>query len=123
MEKKMGSVKNNHYKFLIAGLAVLIYLLWVPVSAISTYIFIMGDLLTPSYDIHPVIMWTVLGLFIGMIYGGYVTYAKFRLEAKYILMPAGAFVVLVILLLIYHSNFKSPHVASKNQYGYCRTCG
>lgn len=102
-------VKSEHYKFLIAGLAIVVFLLWTPLSAISTYIFMMGDLLTPSYSIHPVIMWAVLGLFLGMIYGGYVAYVKFRLEPKYVLMPAGAFIVLVILLLIHHSYFKDPY--------------
>jgi hypothetical protein len=102
-------IKNEHYKFLIAGLAVLVFLLWKPLSAISTYFFMMGDLMTPSYDIHPVVMWAVLGFFIGMIYGGYVALVKFRLEAKYVLLPAAAFVVLVTLLLVHHSFFKSPY--------------
>ena len=102
-------IKSEHYKFLIIGLAGLVFLLWTPLSAISTYIFMMGDLLTPSYAVHPVIMWAVLGFFIGMVYGGYVAVVKFRLEAKYVLMPAAALVILVTLLLLYHSFIKSPY--------------
>jgi hypothetical protein len=102
-------IKNEHYKFLIAGLALLVFLLWKPLSAISAYFFMMGDLMTPTYDIHPVVMWAVLGFFTGMIYGGYIALVKFRLEAKYVLLPAAALVVLVTLLLVHHSYFKAPY--------------
>ncbi len=108
-------VKSEHMKYLLIGAAILIVIFWHPLATLSVYVFKMGDLLSPSNSMHPVIIWAVLGLFLGMVYGGFIAYLKFRLEVKYILMPLGLLAAVVILLLINHSYFKSTY---QPDYGY-----
>ncbi|WP_221393174.1 hypothetical protein [Dyadobacter sp. NIV53] len=78
-----------------------IYILRTPLGILSSMFFMpMDKLLFISHSIPPVIMWALLGISIGLIYGSYIAIKKYKLNFKLLLTPVGILVLFISLTLL-----------------------
>ena len=59
----------------------------------------MDNLLQVSESFPPILMWFVLGAFIGLVYGSFVAWKKYRLDFKLNLIPIALLALFVFLLM------------------------
>lgn len=94
----------NDGRSIIVSLAiasVFAYLLRGFLGKMSSLFFVPIDqLLFISNNIPPVLMWMVLGLLIGLIYGSFVSIKKFRLDYKLLIYPGLTLVIGLSLILL-----------------------
>ncbi len=87
---------------------IVLYLLRVPLTAISINCFLFTDSLVKlSSSFNPIVMWVILGLFIGVIYGSFVAWMKYRLEFKLNLISIGIFVLFFVFLFLLNKPIQS----------------
>lgn len=88
---------------LILLLLAIIYVFKAQLGMYSTKVFHFSDaLLQLSSGITPIIGWSLLGLLIGSIYGSFVAWKKYKLNAGVNLIPIG--VLVLLLTILYLSN-------------------
>src|SRR5690349_10345999 len=81
-------------------LLVLIYVFRVQLGILSFNAFLFLDnLLQLSAGFPPIFMWFVLGALIGLVYGGFVAWKKYRLDFKLTLIPVVLLILVVFLLM------------------------
>jgi len=115
--KKKGKIP----RWVIIVLFVLCVLFNRVLSIIAINIFLFLDnLLSISSNVPPVLMWMVLGIFTGLVYGAVVAYKKYRLSKKLIAFPAAALVLFAGLLFMVNKPLQSQNtfVQKGNTYGY-----
>lgn len=104
-----SSVSNKKtwiYRFLV--IAILVFILQKFLGMISFRFFLfMDNMLRLTYSIHPIVMWAVLGLFTGLIYGSFVAWKKYRLDFKLNLIPVSIFLLIVFILIVVNKPFAS----------------
>lgn len=109
-----SSKKNWPYGFLVV--AILIYFFQKFLGMISFRFFLfMDNTLRLTDNIHPVVMWAVLGLFIGLIYGSFVAWKKYKLDFKLNLIPVSIFLLIVFILFMVNHPLDSATVNSAGQ--------
>ncbi len=115
----MTSKQDQDRALKIVGVILLVllgilYAFRIPLSVIgiNTFLFI-DNLVEFSRNIHPVILWGILGLFVGLLYGTFTAWKKYRLEFKLNLIPLGVFVLFITLLILVNKPFESK--ASLNE--------
>jgi uncharacterized protein YneF (UPF0154 family) len=89
-------MKDGKSVFVVVALIVFIaYVLRGILGQVSALILVPADrLLFISHSISPVIMWALLGLLVGLIYGSFIAIKKYRLDFKLIAYP------IVLLLMV-----------------------
>jgi hypothetical protein len=109
------STKNRRSRILfIIILLVMIYYFRVNLGIISMNAFLfMVTLLQVSPGFPPVIMWFVLGALIGLVYGSFVAWKKYRLDFRLNLIPIALLVLFVFLLMSINQPISSQPVASE----------
>ncbi|CAG5002166.1 hypothetical protein DYBT9275_02825 [Dyadobacter sp. CECT 9275] len=98
-------------------IVVLIYILREFLGGLSAFFFVPVDrLLFVTDSISPVIMWMLLGMFIGVVYGSFVAIKKYKLEWKLLFYPIGGLILLIniILLLSFVHRGNESAVVEKN---------
>lgn len=104
---KSPSGNSGFIKFLVIAFIIFIIVAQKFLASLAYYLFSVGDNLNFTYNGNPLIIWAVFGVLLGAVYGGIITYKKFRLKVKYALMPAGFSIFIFALLFINNSYFKS----------------
>jgi hypothetical protein len=87
---------------LILGLLIFLsYVLRSFLGQVSSLVFVQVDrLLFVSESIPPTIMWMLLGLLVGLIYGSFVAIRKYRLDYKLLTYPIVLLLVALSLVLL-----------------------
>lgn len=76
-----------------------------PITAViglNTTLF-LDNLLMQSQAISPIILWSILGTLIGLVYGTVVAWRKYTLDSKLILIPAALLSFFVVILFFLNS--------------------
>jgi hypothetical protein len=94
-------------------LLIIIYVFRVQLGILSINSFLFLDnLLQLSADFPPILMWFVLGAFIGLVYGGFVAWKKYRLDFKLTLVPVVLLVLFVFLMMSINQPVSSQQAMS-----------
>ncbi len=108
--KPVNNTKKN-WTYVLLATAILIFFLQKLLGMISYRFFLfMDNLLRLSDSVHPVVMWAVIGLFTGLIYGSFVAWKKYKLEFKLNLIPIGIFLFIVFILFIVNEPLNSEPI-------------
>lgn len=106
--KPMNRYNNpQKFKYVLIGTVIAMVVLSRVMAPVAYFFFTVGDNLNFTYTASPYIIWSVFGVFIGAVYGGFVAYKKFRLKFLYVLYPFMALVLLITILVIHQIYFKS----------------
>lgn len=113
-KSSVSSKKNRTYGFL--AIVILIYFFQKFLGMVSFRFFLfMDNMLRLTSSIHPVVMWAVLGLFAGLIYGSFVAWKKYKLDFKLNLIPVSIFLLIVFILFMVNHPLDSATVNSAVQ--------
>jgi len=95
-------MKDGKSVFVVLALIVfVVYVMRNFLGKLSAFFFVpIDNLLFISQSIPPVIMWMILGLLVGLIYGSLVSIKKFKLDYKLLVYPGLALLIGVSLILI-----------------------
>ena len=98
-------MKDGKSVFVVLALVVFIaYVLRGVLGQVSALFLVPVDrLLFISHSISPVVMWALLGLLIGAVYGSFIAIKKYRLDLKLIAYPI--VILLVVMSLIVLGSF------------------
>lgn len=108
-KSNVNSKKNLPYVFL--AIAILIFFLQKFLGMIGFRFFLfMDNMLRLTDNIHPVVMWAVLGLFTGLIYGSLVAWKKYKLDFKLNLIPISIFLLVVFVLIMINKPLASEPI-------------
>jgi hypothetical protein len=113
-------MKDGKSVFVVVALIVFIaYVLRGVLGQVSALFLVPADrLLFISHRISPVVMWALLGLLVGLIYGSFIAIKKYRLDLKLIAYPI--VLLLVIMSLIVLGSFilkKTDKDTRKDRFG------
>lgn len=70
------------------------------------------NLVKVSASVSPVLMWGVLGLFAGLVYGCFVAWRKYRLDYKLMFIPIAVFAALVLILHLVNQPFVTDSITN-----------
>jgi hypothetical protein len=109
------STKNRKSRVLyIIILLVIIYYFRVNLGIISINAFLfMDSLLQVSPGFPPVVMWFVLGALVGLVYGSFVAWKKYRLDYKLNLIPVALLGLFIFFLMMVNQPISSQPVVSE----------
>jgi len=108
--KPVDNTKKN-WTYVLLAIIILIFFLQKFLGMISFRFFLfMDNILRVTDSIHPVVMWAVIGLFTGLIYGSFVAWKKYKLDFKLNLIPVGIFLLIVFILFIVNDPLDSAPV-------------
>ncbi|MBE9462236.1 hypothetical protein ACFP1I_13435 [Dyadobacter subterraneus] len=95
-------MKDGKSVFVVLALTVfVVYVMRNFLGKLSAFFFVpIDNLLFISHSIPPFLMWMVLGLLIGLIYGSFVSIKKFKLDYKLLVYPGLALLIGVSLILL-----------------------
>jgi hypothetical protein len=111
VEKDIAAGKPRHWTISIIALLSVIYFLREFLGRMSYSFFLFFDnLVKVDSSFSPVFMWGFLGLFVGLIYGSFVAWKKYRLDFKLNLIPLGIFLFIVFILIIVNDPFASKAI-------------
>lgn len=94
------------YFFLLALLLAIIFNRYFSIIAINTFLF-FDNILNVSQSISPFILWGILGLLVGTVYGTFVAWKKYTLDFKLNLIPIIFLFQILFLLYIYNQPLKN----------------
>jgi hypothetical protein len=95
-----GRTSRNGGKWSI-GIIIMIFLLFKPVLILSTNFFLSLDRLFYTGGILPLkVLWAILGVLVGAIYGAWVAKKKYGLEAKWVWFPIGSLTLFIAIFLL-----------------------
>ena len=95
----MNIGKIGFWGILVA--AVIVYFIRDFLGGLSYLFFVPIDrILFISESIPPLVMWSILGLLIGIIYGSFVGIKKYKLDFKLLIYPVGLLVIMISLILL-----------------------
>lgn len=110
VNKPVDNTKKN-WLYVFLATVILIFFLQKFLGMISYRFFLfMDNLLRLSDSVHPVVMWAVIGLFTGLIYGSFVAWKKYKLEFKLNLIPIGIFLLIVFILFMVNDPLNSEPI-------------
>ncbi len=95
-------MKDGKSIFVILALAVfIVYVMRNFLGRLSAFFFVpIDNLLFVSQSIPPVVMWMILGLLIGLVYGSFIAIKKYKLDYKLLVYPALALLIGVSFILV-----------------------
>jgi hypothetical protein len=95
-------MKDGKSVFVVVALIVFIaYVLRGVLGQVSALFLVPADrLLFISHRISPVVMWALLGLLVGLIYGSFIAIKKYRLDIKLIAYPIVLLLVVMSLIVL-----------------------
>ncbi len=99
------------WKIVIA--VIILYFLWDPLTNASAGFFNLVDTtLQVSNTASPILMWSLLGALTGGCCGALISYQKFRLQKKALLIPC---IVSVVILTLFALTARNNNVRNKLQ--------
>lgn len=108
-KSSVSSKKNRTYGFLATVILIYFFQKFLGMVSFRFFLF-MDNMLRLTRSIHPVVMWAVLGLFAGLIYGSFVAWKKYKLDFKLNLIPVGIFVLIVFILIMVNKPLASEPI-------------
>lgn len=98
--------KRNPIWFIIGGIALMIYILRIPLGILSYVFFSYFDNLF-NFDDNwpPVLSWILTGLLAGLVLGAFVAVKKYKLEKRHYLIPLLIVALIITALAILNKPF------------------
>ncbi|GLU55328.1 hypothetical protein [Dyadobacter frigoris] len=110
-------MKDGKSVFVVLALTVfIVYVMRNFLGRLSSFFFVpIDNLLFISHSIPPVLMWMILGLLIGLVYGSFISIKKFKLDYKLLVYPG--LILLISLSLILLASFVVKKVIDRPNTG------
>ncbi|SFF00488.1 hypothetical protein SAMN05518672_1149 [Chitinophaga sp. CF118] len=93
--------RNRKRKVWAAVIIILALIMIKPVSIFSVNFFLFFSKLFNTGGALPnQVLWAILGIFVGAIYGAWAARRKYNLDAKWVLYPVGGLTLFILICLL-----------------------